>query len=80
MTFFWKKNNLPSLNTSMEVHRNPAFNGVCDVACLELGIDPVPKKTVTNCLQMIGSKTITYNNASPPRKWELLYQMQVKYV
>ena len=35
---------------------------------------------MTNYLQRIGSKPITYKNASPPRNWALLSQRQVKYV
>ena len=36
--------------------------------------------TVTNCLQIIGSRPITFENAFPPVKQVLLSQNQVKYV
>ena len=46
-TLWWKEENCPSLNKSMERRRNPAVNGVCDAACLDLGEDTVPRQTVT---------------------------------
>ena len=64
----------------MERHRNPSVNGVFDADCLELGEDPVPGQIVTNNLQRIGSKPITYNNTYPPRNWAVLLQRQLKYV
>ena len=64
----------------MERHRNPSVNGVFDADCLELGEDPVPGQIVTNNLQRIGSKPITYNNTYPPINWALLLQRQLNYV
>ena len=58
----------------------PYFRGKCDEACLELGLDPVPKQTIFNVLQNIGSNLITYENALPMKKRELLLENQVKYV
>ena len=78
-TLWWKEENCPSLNKSMERRRNPAVNGVCDAACLDLGEDNVPRQTVTIFLQRIGNKPITYNNSSPPRNQALLSKRQVKY-
>ena len=52
----------------------------CDEACLELGLDPVPKQTVLNVLRRIGRKPITYENVFPEKKRSLLSNSQVKYV
>ena len=41
------------MKKAMDRRRNPAVNGVCDAACLELSEDPFPRQTVTNCLQRI---------------------------
>ena len=64
----------------MDRQRNPEVNRVCDAYFLELGDDIFPRQTVTNCLQRIGSKLITYENASPLRNQALLSQIQVRYV
>ena len=64
----------------MEIQNNPEPNGVHDAACLGLGKDPIPRQKVTNCLQRIGRKPITYYNVFPPKKWLLLFQRQVNYV
>ena len=53
---------------------------MCDTACLDLGEYHVPQKIVTNCLQSIGNKSITYKNASPQRKQAFPSQRQVIYV
>ena len=37
----------------------------CHEACLGLGLDPVPKKTLFIILQMIFRSPITYENALP---------------
>ena len=50
------------------------------MACLDLGIDRVPKQTVYNVLQKIGRKPITYENVFPDKKRALLSNSQVKYV
>ena len=43
-------------------------------------MDPVPKQTVFNFLQMIDRKPITYENAFPLKNMILLLENQVKYV
>ena len=48
------------LNKALEIRRNPEVSRVCDAACLYLGNDPVPRMTVTNFLQSIGSKLIIF--------------------
>ena len=53
---------------------------MCAEACLGLGEDPVPQMTVENCLKIIGSKPIMFENASPLIKQAFLSQRQVKYV
>ena len=60
--------------------RYPPLREQCAEACLELGLDPVPKQTVFNVLQRIGRKPITYENAFPMKKRALLSENQVKYV
>ena len=50
------------------------------MACLELGLDQVPRKTVYNVLRRIGRKPITYENVFPDKKRALLSNSQVKYV
>ena len=42
--------------------------------------DPVPQMTVTNCLQRIASRLITFYNAFPPGNQVLLSHNQVEYV
>ena len=42
--------------------RKPLVDGLCDEACLQLGEDPIPRLTVVNFLQRVGSNPITYNN------------------
>ena len=64
----------------MERQRNKDVHGVCDAACLGLGKYHVPQITLTNCLQRIGIKPITYENAFPPRNQALLQQRQVNCV
>ena len=68
------------LKKSMERQINPAANGVCDESCFELGKDTINLMTVANFLKRIGSKLITYKNASPPRNQALLPQRQVNCV
>ena len=60
--------------------RYPYLGGQCNEACLELGLDPVPKQTVFNVLRRIGRKPITYENVFPDKKRALLSNFQVKYV
>ena len=64
----------------MEIQKNPEVNGVCDVACLELGEDTVTQQTGTNCLHRIGKNPIIYENYFPLREQELLSQSQLEYV
>ena len=60
-TLWWKEENCPTPKKALERQRNPAVNGLSDD-------DTFPRMKVTNCLQMIGSKTIIFENASPPEK------------
>ena len=64
----------------MEIRKNPEVDGVCGVACLELGEDTVTQQTGTNCLHRIGKNPIIYENYFPLRKQALLSQSQLKYV
>ena len=64
----------------MEIRKNPEVNGVCDVACLELGEDTGTQQTGTNCLHRIGKNPIIYENYFPLRDQELLSQSQLEYV
>ena len=41
------------------------MRGKCDESCLGLGLDPIPKQTLFNILQMIFSNPITYENSLP---------------
>ena len=50
------------------------------MACLDLGIDRVPRQTIFNVLRRIGRKPITYENVFPDKKRALLSNSQVKYV
>ena len=66
MMILWRKEeNWPTLRKDMEILRNPAFNRGCDEY-------PVTQMKVTNCLQRIDSKPITFDNAFPTGKQELL--------
>ena len=64
----------------MERRSNPIVDGLCDEYCLELGKDPVHRKTVANFLKRIGIKTIACKNSFPMINRLLLSQSQVKYV
>ena len=50
------------------------------MACLDLGIDRVPRQTIFNVLRRIGRKPITYENVFPDKKRALLSNSQVNYV
>ena len=54
--------------------------GQCDEACLELGLELVPKQKIFNVLQKIGRKPITYKSDFPRKKRGLISENQVKYV
>ena len=58
----------------------PYLRGHCDEDCLGLGLDPVPKKTVSNVLRRTVRKPITYDNAFPTKNRALLSENQVNYV
>ena len=64
--------NLPRLEEALVNSRYLYFRGHCDEACLELGLDPVPKQTVFNVLRRIFRKPITYENVFPEKKRALL--------
>ena len=59
---------------------NPEVNGVCNVACLDLGEYDFPQMTVANYSQRIEINPIIYKNFFPSRKQALLSKIQVKYV
>ena len=80
MTLWQTEEKCPRPNKALEIRINLAVNGVCNADYLELGEDPVPRQTVTNFLQRINSKPITYENASPQINQALLSQRQVEYV
>ena len=77
---WWLEANWPRLKEALVNSRYPSLRGQCDEACLELGLDPVPKQTVFNVLRRIGRKPITYENIYPEKKRSLLSNFQVKYV
>ena len=58
----------------------PSLRGQFHEACLELGLDPVPKQTVFNVLRRIGRNPITYENVLHEKKRSLLSNSQVNYV
>ena len=60
--------------------RDPNYRGRWDVACLDLGIDQVPRQTIFNVSRRIGRKPIIYENVFPVKKRALLSNLQVKYV
>ena len=61
------------MNKYLEIRRNSAFNQVC-------GEDPIPRMTVTVFFKRIGSRTIKFENASPPGKQALISHNQVNCV
>ena len=56
------------------------LRGQCGEACLELGLDTVPKQTVFTFLRRIVRKPITYENVFPEKNISLLSNLQVNYV
>ena len=60
--------------------RDLNYRGRWGVACLDLGIDRVPRQTIFNFLRSIGREPITYENVFPDKKRALLSNLQVKYV
>ena len=50
------------------------------MACLDLGIDRVPRQTIFNVLRRIGRNLIKYENVFLVKKRALLSNSQVKYV
>ena len=76
---WWSQANWPRLKEALVKSRDPSFRGQWDVACLDLGIDQVPRKTIFNVLRRIGRKPITYENVFPDKKRALLSNSQVKY-
>ena len=43
---WWSQANWPRLKEALVKSRDPSLRGQCDVACLELGLDQVPKQAV----------------------------------
>ena len=79
-TFWWKEENYPRTNKSLERLRKATVYGVCDEGDLDSGKDIVLRMKVVNFLKRIDSKPIAYENAFPLRKRVLLLQRQVNYV
>ena len=77
---WWLQANCTGLNEALVKSQDPSFRGQWDVACLDLGIDLVPRQTIFNVLRRIGRKPITYENVFPNKKRALLSNLQVKYV
>ena len=69
---WWLEANWQMLKEYLVKSRYPYLRGQCDVACLELGLDRVPKQTVFNVLRGISRKPITYYNVFPDKKRALL--------
>ena len=62
---WWSQANWPRLKEDLVKSRDPSFRGQWDVACLDLGIDRVPRQTIFNFLRRIVKKPITYENVLP---------------
>ena len=77
---WWSEANWPRLKEALVNSRYPSLRQQSDVACLELGLYPVPKEIVFNVLRRIDRKPITYENAFPDKKRALLSNLQVEYV
>ena len=77
---WWSEANWLRLKEALVNIRYPYLIGQCDEACLELGLDLVPKQIVLNVLRRIGRKPITYENVFSDKKISLLSNSQVKYV
>ena len=69
---WWSQANWLSLKEALVKSQDPHFRGQWDVACLELGLDRVPRQTIYNVLRRIGRKPITYKNVFPDKKRALL--------
>ena len=70
--YWWTEANCPRLKEALANSRYPYSRGQCDVAWLELGLNPVPKQTISNVLHHIGRKPITYDNTFPMKNRALL--------
>ena len=77
---WWTEANCPRLKRALMNSRYPSLRGKCDEAYLGLGLDIVTKQKILNVLQRIGRKPITYENAFPMKKRQLLSERQVNYV
>ena len=77
---WWTEENWKRLKKDLVNSRYTDVIGQCGKACLELGLDPVPKQTVLNVLYSIVRNTITYENNFPKKKREFLSENQVEYV
>ena len=78
--YFWTEENWPILNKYLVNSRYLSLRGQCDAVFLELGLDPVPKQTVSNILQRIDKNSITYENDFTMKKRALLSENQLNYV
>ena len=72
MIQWWSQANWPRLKEALVKSRDPYFRIQWDVACLDLGIDRVPRQTIFNVLRRIDRKPITYENVFPDKKRALL--------
>ena len=78
--YWWIEANWPRLKEYLVNIQYPSLRVQCDEACLELGLDPVPKQTIFNVLQKIGRTPITYENALPMKNRVLISENRVNYV
>ena len=77
---WWTEKNWTRLKKALVNSLYPYVRGQCGESCLELGLDPVPKKTVFNVLQSIDRNPITYDNSFPMKKRSFLSERDVNYV
>ena len=64
---WWSQANWPRLKEALVKSQDTYFRGQWDVACLDLGIDQVPRQTIFNVLRRIARKPITYENVFPDK-------------
>ena len=72
--------NWPRLKEALVNSRYTSLRGKCGEACLELGLDKVPKKKLFTVLLRIVRKPITYENVFPEKNISLLSNLQINYV
>ena len=62
---WWLQANWPRLKEALVKSRDTSFRGQWNVACLDSGIDRVPRQIIINVVRRIGRKPITYENFFP---------------